>query len=323
MNMEKLPKIDLHCHLDGSLSLEMIQRHTDRKVTKEMLSVPDDCKSLTEYLQKFDLPLECLQDEDGLMDGAYTFMKEAAEENIKYVEVRFAPMLSVNDRLSCAQVIEAVRAGMEKGKKEFGVRYGIITCAMRNHTGEQNMKMLMTAREFLGDGVCALDLAGDESSYPNDRFVGLFDRAREMNMPFVIHSGETGNVDNVRSAIAMGASRIGHGIAMKKDQALLERCAASGIGVEMCPTSNFQTKAVGSWEEYPLMEYMNAGVKVSINTDNRTVSHTSMTGELTKIYHRYGKDENLILKLLENAAETAFDKDIKEVYWNLWKKEII
>lgn len=142
-------------------------------------------------------------------------------------------------------------------------------------------------------------------------------------MPFVMHSGETGNVENVRSALAMGASRIGHGIAMKKDQALMEACAAAGVGVEMCPTSNFQTKTVRSWKEYPLMDFMNAGIKVSVNTDNRTVSHTTMTRELTRIYEQYGRDGKLIFRLLENAADTAFDKEIKEVYWKLWKKEII
>jgi adenosine deaminase len=314
MDIERLPKIDLHCHLDGSLAVDMIRRHSNRRITEAMLCAPENCGSLTEYLEKFDLPLECLQTEDGLVDGARTFMREVAGENMKYVEMRFAPMLSAHEGLDCSRVIEAVRSGLEQGKREYGVRYGIIVCAMRNHTDEQNRKMLRKSREFLGEGVYALDLAGDESAYPNEGFRGLFAEAKQMGMPFVIHSGETGNVENVRSALEMGAARIGHGIAMAKDESLIADVAAAGVGVEMCPTSNFQTKAVRSWADYPLQKFLEAGVKVSIHTDNRTVSNTSMTQELTKIYEQYGRDEKLIYRLLENAAETAFDPEVREMY---------
>lgn len=322
IDIKKLPKIDLHCHLDGSLTASMIQRHTDKKITADMLSVPEDCESLTEYLKRFALPLECLQDEDGLLDGAYSFVEEAAKENMKYMEVRFAPMLSVHDGLDCSRVIEAVREGLLRGKRDFGVDFGIISCAMRNHTEEQNMEMLHTASQFLSEGVCAIDLAGDESAYPNEMFLNIFREAKRIHMPFTIHSGETGNVDNVRSAILMGARRIGHGIAMQKDPKLMEMCAEAGIGVEMCPTSNFQTKAVRSWEEYPFMKYLDAGIKVSIHTDNRTVSNTTMTGELTKIYEQYGRSGELIIQVLKNAADTAFHKEIGERFREQWMKEI-
>lgn len=314
MNIQQLPKIDLHCHLDGSLTKAMIERYVDQVVTQEMLTVSEDCRSLTEYLEKFELPLRCLQNEAGLEDGAYSFVEEAAKENIQYVEVRFAPMLSVHDSLSCGKVIEAVRKGMERGKADFGVRYGIIVCAMRNHSVEQNLKMLKCAREFLGHGVCALDLAGDESAYPTLQFREVFQEANRLGMPFTIHSGETGNLENVRAAYELGAKRIGHGIALKKDPELMRAYAAAGIGVEMCPTSNFQTKAVRSWEEYPLRQFADAGIKVSIHTDNRTVSGTTMTKELTKIYEQYDHDDSLILKLLMNAAESAFDPEIKDVF---------
>lgn len=311
MDIKNLEKIDLHCHLDGSLRRSMIQKYTDEIVTAEMVTAPEDCKSLTEYLEKFELPLRCLQDEAGLEEGAYTFAEDAAKDHVRYIEVRFAPMLSAHDSLNCGQILEAVRKGMERGKKKFGVRYGILVCAMRNHSLEQNLAMLRSAREFLGDGVCALDLAGDESAFPTEQFRELFREAKRLGMPFTIHSGETGSLANVREAYELGAKRIGHGIALKKDPELMRAYARAGIGVEMCPTSNFQTKAVRSWEEYPLMEFVEAGIPVSINTDNRTVSGTTMTQELTKIYERYGHDDLLIRKLLENAARTAFDPEIR------------
>lgn len=320
MNIEQLPKIDLHCHLDGSLTKAMIERHLGRTVPEEMLTVSEDCRSLTEYLEKFDLPVQCLQDVEGLEEGAYTFVKEISRENMKYIEVRFAPMLSVHENLSCDEVIGAVRKGMERAKEDFNVRYGIIVCAMRNHSMEQNMEMLACARTYLGKGVCALDLAGDESAFPTKNFRELFWKAKRIGMPFTIHSGETGNLENVREAFELGARRIGHGIALKKDRELMKAYARAGIGVEMCPTSNFQTKAVRSWDEYPLRQFVDAGIKVSINTDNRTVSGTTMTKELMKIYEQYGRDEKLILALLRNAAETAFDPEIKELFETEWKE---
>ena len=142
MNIQQLPKLELHCHLDGSLVKTMMERYLGRPVSESELTVSDNCSSLTEYLEKFDLPLQCLQDEKGLEEGAYAFVEDISKENVQYIEVRFAPMLSVHDDLSCGKVIEAVRKGMERGREDFGVRYGIIVCAMRSHTTEQNMEML-------------------------------------------------------------------------------------------------------------------------------------------------------------------------------------
>lgn len=320
MKIEQIPKIELHCHLDGSLKKSMIERYLGEKISQEMLTVSEDCRSLAEYLEKFELPLRCLQDAEGLEEGAYTFAKESAAEQVRYMEVRFAPMLSVHEQLSCREVLEAVRKGMERAKDEFGMRYGIIVCAMRNHSLEQNLEMLSGAREYLGKGVCALDLAGDEAAFPTKNFRPLFQEAKRIGMPFTIHSGETGNLENVREAFALGAKRIGHGIALKEDPELMKAYAEAGIGVEMCPTSNFQTKAVRNWEEYPLKRFLDAGIKVSINTDNRTVSGTTMTKELEKVYRQYGRDENLIFTLLQNAAETAFDPEVKVLFETEWKE---
>lgn len=322
MNIEQLPKIDLHCHLDGSLTKTMMERHLGRAISENMVTVSQDCQSLTEYLRKFEIPVQCLQDAQGLEEGAYTFVEDIAKENMKYIEVRFAPMLSVHEQLSCREVIEAVRQGMERAKTKFHVRYGIIVCAMRNHSMEQNMAMLSCAAGFLGKGVCALDLAGDESAFPTSSFRELFQEAKRIGMPFTIHSGETGNVENVREALELGARRIGHGIALSQDPRLMQAYAKAGIGVEMCPTSNFQTKAVRTWAEYPLMQFIDAGIKVSIHTDNRTVSGTTMTEELTKIYEQYGHDDELIVTLLRNAAETAFDPEIKDLFESQWKGDL-
>lgn len=319
MNIEQIPKLDLHCHLDGSLTKSMMERYLGKNISEKALTVSEDCGSLREYLEKFQLPLQCLQDEKGLEEGAYAFVEEIAKEKVEYIEVRFAPMLSVQGNLSCRKVIEAVQKGMERAREDFRVGYGIIVCAMRNHSIEQNLQMLRCAREYLGQGVCALDLAGDEAAFPTVRFREIFQEAKKLGMPFTIHSGETGSLENVREAWNLGARRIGHGIALKKDRELMKEFAKAGIGVEMCPTSNFQTKAVKSWQEYPLLSFLEAGIKVSINTDNRTVSGTTMTQELKKVYQQYGQDDQLLLTLLRNAAATAFDPEVKEKFERKWK----
>ena len=155
----KLPKIELHCHLDGSLSRKFIEKRLGRTVAKEELSVSEDCRSLNEYLEKFTLPGQCIMDETGLSEAGYDVLKSMTKENVCYAEIRFAPLLSETADMNCKKVIEAVLAGLEKGKKDFGIEYGVITCAMRHHSQKDNYRMIKTAREYLGEGVCAADLA--------------------------------------------------------------------------------------------------------------------------------------------------------------------
>ena len=308
-----LPKVELHCHLDGSLSRNFIEKRFGRKVSQEELSVSDDCRSLNEYLEKFDLPGQCLMDEEGLREAGYDVLRSMHQENVCYAEVRFAPLLSETSDMDCRKVIEAVIAGMNKGKQDFGVEYGIITCAMRHHSAEENLRMLQIAREYLGDGVCAADLAGAEALYPMSEFMDVFETVKKLGMPFTLNAGECGNVQNIIDSVEAGAGRIGHGIAMRGHRELQSELAKQGIGIEMCPISNLQTKAVQSTAEYPLREFLDAGLKVSINTDNRTVSNTSLAKELEFVQKTYGVSDEEIRKMMQNAVETAFARDdVKE-----------
>ncbi|WP_069999004.1 adenosine deaminase [Cellulosilyticum sp. I15G10I2] len=314
--IQKLPKIDLHCHLDGSMGIEAVREQLARSEfllpddrLKDALQVSENCTSLTEYLKKFELPLKCLQTEKGLKAATLNLLKQAAAENIKYIEIRFAPLLSVNQTLDCRQVIESVVSGLQEGEKRYAVHGGIIVCAMRHHTAEKNIEMLKTARVLLGHGVCALDLAGDESAYPTQMQRELFYKAKQWDMPFTIHSGECGSVENVKEAIELGARRLGHGIALRKSEALIKLCRQKQIGIEMCPSSNLQTKAIDSWHDYPLELFLEKGLLATINTDNRTVSNTSITEELMLVYENMHYNKEVIINLLKNAAEVSFAKD--------------
>lgn len=173
--------------------------------------------------------------------------------------------------------------------------------------------MLQIVREYLGDGVCAADLAGAEALYPMSEFMDVFETVKKLGMPFTLHAGECGNVQNIIDSVEVGAGRIGHGIAMRGHRELQSELAKKGIGIEMCPISNLQTKAVQSTAEYPLREFLDAGLKVSINTDNRTVSNTSLAKELEFVQKTYGVSGEEIRKMMQNAVETAFARDdVKE-----------
>jgi len=307
--IRKLPKIELHCHLDGSLSRKFIQARLGRAVSEEELCVADNCGSLAEYLQKFKLPGACLRDEAGLEGAGYDILETMGREHVCYAEIRFAPLLCVTEQMGVAQAIAALLKGLERGKQEFGVAYNVITCAMRHHSEERNYEMIKAAREFLGAGVCAADLAGAEAQYPMLEFMELFYKTKKLGMPFTIHAGECGNAVNITDAVQAGAERIGHGIAMRKNPAVQKMVRDAGIGIEMCPVSNLQTKAVGDPQEYPLREFLEAGILVTVNTDNRTVSGSSMTKELELVQKRYGISDDEVLLLMKNAVETAFTDD--------------
>ncbi len=311
-----MPKIELHCHLDGSMRIDTTQsllteqgRQYSQEELHELLQAPMDCPSLADYLKRFDLPIQCIQTKEGLFVSAYDLAKDAANENVKYMEVRFAPSFSTQEGLSICEIIESVENGLRKAREEFDIHTGIIVCGMRNLSMDTNISMLKQARELFGEGVVACDLAGDENAYPTSQFVDFFETAKKFGMPFTIHSGECGSIENIKVAIELGAKRLGHGIAMAKDEELMRFCAQKRIGVELCPTSNLQTKAVLSMEEYPFRKFWDAGVLLSVNTDNRTVSGTSMTQEIQFLSDRYELDEEVWKKIYKDSVEMSFAND--------------
>lgn len=321
------PKIELHCHLDGSVPPETLRElMKNPELPEEALTAPKNCRSLAEYLTKFDLPLSIMQTKEGLMRVAEDFLLSLQKDNVRYVEVRFAPLLCTNEGLSCREVLEAVLEGLKKGQRKTGIFYQVIVCAMRHHSFEENFHVLLNAMEFHKAGVCAMDLAGNEAAYPTGNFQELFRKAKNYRIPFTIHSGECGSLANVQAAYEFGARRVGHGIALMESAELMSYFAQKGIGVEMCPTSNFQTKAVEKREDYPLKRFFDGGLKVGINTDNRTVSGTDLTVELCTAMDFLAPEEesplelqlSILQKLQKNAIDTAFAEDaIKQELWRM------
>lgn len=317
--IQKLPKIDLHCHLDGSLSLACVRNLLGRDVKLEELQVSDDCKDLAEYLEKFDLPLEGLQTAEALKAGAYDFIKDVASENVRYVEVRFAPLLSTNNGLHTNEVIEAVLEGLKKGKEVFGVESNIIASLMRHQSMEDNFEMVRVARNYLGHGLCAIDLAGNESAFPMSNFIELFNYAKSIGLPFTIHAGEQGSVQNVLDAVNCGAKRIGHGIALMGSPDAQKILLSNNIGIEMCPISNQQTKSVSDISKYPIREFLDNGLLVTLNTDNRMVSNTSISKEIRFVQKNFNVTDDEIVQMMNNALRVSFATDEQKHFFTKCK----
>lgn len=310
-----LPKVELHCHLDGSLPLETVRTLAklseisipeNEEELKQELEVSKSCNSLAEYLEKFDLPLACLQTEECLKFAAYSLIREVAKEHVIYIEVRFAPLSCTNKGLCVKQIIKSVIEGLHQGFLEFGVRSGVLLCGMRHHSVEKNISLLQDAREFLGKGVCGVDLAGSEADFPPMMQKEFFEEANNLGFPITIHAGECQSAENVHDAIYLGAKRIGHGIAIINDEKIQKEVKIKNIGLEMCPSSNLQTKAVSDIKEYPIRKFMERGLQITLNTDNRTVTGTTLSKEYKFMQEEFNLSEEELVKITQDAINLAF-----------------
>lgn len=289
IDAKKYALIDLHIHLDGSLSLasaraladmQGIALPEDDEALSRMLRVSDNCQSLNEYLEKFALPLTLLQTAEAIGEATFRLCRELAEQGLAYAEIRFAPQLHCEHCLTQDAVVEAAIRGMKKS----GFYASLILCCMRG--GDNLQKNLLTvevASRFLGKGVCAIDLAGAEALYSTDSFAEVFEYARSLSVPFTVHAGEADGPESVYAALSFGAKRIGHGVRSVEDGALLSRLAESGVVLELCPTSNLNTRVLDDLKDYPIRRFLDAGVMITINTDNISVSATSLANEYQKL----------------------------------------
>ncbi len=311
--------IDLHLHLDGSLSIESVKElaklqnisipSDDTELTRR-LQVSDDCRDLNEYLEKFAFPLTLLQTKEGIETSVYNLAQELKEQGLLYAEIRFAPQLHMQKGLTQTEVVEAAAKGLHRS--DFHAN--LILCCMRgdqNH--EENLENIRVAKHFLGKGVCAVDLAGAEALYPTCNFKDLFQLASNLQVPYTIHAGEADGPHSVSTALDFGAKRIGHGVRSIEDLNLMKQLAQNEIPLELCPTSNLNTNIFAKLDDYPLRQLMNAGIKATINTDNTTVSGTSLNKEFQNLIHTFNLTEDELLILVQNAVFASFaDEETKE-----------
>lgn len=317
--MSSYALIDLHVHLDGSIPLSaaaQLAAETGLDFSlaelQEKMQVPAHCQDLNQYLATFELPLKLMQSARCIRTVAKAFHEQLDEEGIFYAEPRFAPGSLTAGGLSQQEVLEAALAGRddfyaENPQSELHTAY--IICAMRG-TGEElkhkNEESIDLAVAYLGKGVVAADLAGAEALFATENFSSLFADAQRKGAPFTIHAGEAAGPESIKAALRLGAQRIGHGVRSLEDAGVIQDLKAANVALEICPTSNLQTRIFESIERFPLEQLLDAGLTVTINTDNMTVSNTTLSHEFELLQQHCGLDKNTARELAENAARAVF-----------------
>jgi adenosine deaminase len=311
--IRKMPKTDLHCHLDGSMRVDTVidlakkqnvdLPSFDPKELKKVLVPGINCKSLVEYLRPFDITLKVLQEAEALKRVAFELAEDAAKENIWYLEVRYSPVLHTQKGMKLTEIVDAVRFGLREAEKKYHIKTGIIICGMRNINPETSLELAELTVAYKNQGVVAFDLAGVEESYPAKHHREAFYQILNNNINCTAHAGEAYGPQSVHQALHYcGAHRIGHGTRLKEDGDLLNYVNDHRIPLEVCLTSNIQTKAAPSFRKHPLKFYYDYGLRITINTDNRLISNTTMTKEL----HLAAKYANWNMEDLKTVIVAGF-----------------
>lgn len=316
-DLQRLPKTDLHVHLDGSLRIETILDLAAQQKVKlpgdtpdalrPFVQVGDDCKSLVEYLKAFDVTLSVMQTYDSLVRTAFELAEDAAKENVRYMEVRYSPILHQQKGLTLHAIVQAVLEGLAQAEKRYDIKTGVILCGMRHISPEISLKLADLTVAFKNKGVVGFDLAGAEEDFPAKRHKEAFGRVLANNINCTLHAGEAYGPESVHQAIHLcGAHRIGHGVRLVEDGDLLNYVNDHRIPLECCPSSNVQTKAVKRMCDHPIRLYFDLGLRVTVNTDNRLVTDTTVSHEYLTLHEHLGFDLDEIKEVILMGFKSAF-----------------
>lgn len=307
-----MPKVELHLHLDGSLNTKDIQdkyKLTDEQIKDKMIA-DEKCKDLNDYLKKFDYPISIMQTKESIQNIVIALLTYLKSQNVIYVEVRFAPQFHTRRGLTQDEVVNFV----VNAAKKVDIKCNFILCLMRGeNNNNENYETVRVAKKYLGRGVCAVDLAGAEAIFKTKEYKEIFEYVKEEELPFTIHAGEADGPESIKSAISFGAKRIGHGVRVIEDEALLEKVIKKGITLEVCPTSNIQTCICGDYASHPIVELYKSRVKTTINTDNMTVSNTTLENEYINLLENTELEYEDLVKMNINSINAAFITEEEKV----------
>ncbi|HFI0297868.1 TPA: adenosine deaminase [Streptococcus suis] len=315
LNVNELVKTELHCHLDGSLSLGVIRQLAQMaKITipaedealRKLVSVHGKVDSLMAYLKLFDFVRPLLQTASALELAAYDLVRQAARDKIIYIEVRFAPELSTDQDLTILQAVSAVLVGLNRGQEDFGVVAKLLVCGLKQTKPNQTKELFSAIADLAPKGLVGFDFAGNEADYPTEELRDIIQFTQALGYPMTFHAGECGCVTNVIQALELGIRRIGHGTALTRNPEAIQAFVNSGATLEMCLTSNLQTGAADSIEYFPYHELVEAGANITINTDNRTVSNTTLNREYQLFVEYFGTSKADFYRFNQNAIQASF-----------------
>jgi adenosine deaminase len=313
----KMPKTDLHVHLDGSLRIDTVidlakkqgvkLPSEDRQEIQKILQAGENCQSLEDYLKPFDITLSIMQTGDALMRCAYELAEDAAKENVKYIEIRYSPILHTQKGLKLTEIVDAVVEGLKKAEHDFDIKAGIIICGIRSISPDISLRLAELSAAYKNRGIVGFDLAGVEENYPAKEHLQAFFLILKNNINCTIHAGEAYGPESIHQAVHYcGAHRIGHGTRLKEDGDLLNYINDHRIPLEICLSSNVHTKAAPNFESHPLKFYYDYGLRVTLNTDNRLVSNTNITKEYLLAVKHFGFTLNDLKQIAINGFKSAF-----------------
>ena len=313
----RLPKTDIHCHLDGCLRprtvLELAHAQGIRLPTRtlpaltRLLKAGRRTRNLRDYLRIFDLTLSVMQERASLYRVAYELAEDAAAENVRHLEVRYSPALHRRRRLSYVDIVDPVITGLADAGRVHGLSTGVIICGIRSMSPKVSLALAELAVAYKGRGVLAFDLAGQEKDYPAKAHRAAFRLILKNNINSTVHAGEAFGPASIGQALHYcGAHRIGHGTRLHEDPDLLRYVNDHRIPLEVCLSSNVQTRAVPTLAKHPFAFYFRKGLRVTLNTDSRLISATTVTDEVARAARAFHLGPYDIKRILINGFKSAF-----------------
>lgn len=305
-----LPKTLLHLHLDCSLSFNYIHK-IDPSISLETYQnefvAPAKCTNLADFLKVPPRSIALMQTPEQLHLATLDVFDQLKADNVQYAELRFAPFLHTEKGLSTEQVVEIINASTAEASRATGIEARLILCTLRHFSAEQSLHTARLVKHFQGTHVAALDIAGDEAGQPLAPHIPAFDFAREHHLPYTAHAGEASGPASVWETIKyLHPRRIGHGVRSSEDPSLVQYLHEQKIHLEVCPTSNIQTDIYDTYPDHTIAELYDAGLSLSINTDNYTISAITPSAEYEQLYNVFGWNQKQFLACNLNAIQAAF-----------------
>lgn len=317
MDYHQLPKIELHLHLDCSLSYKVVHQ-IDPSISfeeyKDSFIAPPKCTDLVDYLSRAVKGFELMQTKDQLELVTLDMLEQLKVDNVIYAEVRFAPFLHIAKGLTPKEVVKTVNDAVTKGIQQTGVEVRLILCTLRHYSEEESLKTVQLVDQFKGTNVVGFDIAGDEAGFPIKNHIKAFEYAKTNNIHCTAHAGEAKGPESVRETLQhFHPTRIGHGTRSAEDESLLSFLKKENIHLEVCPTSNIQTNVFDIIEDHAANKIYNAGVSMSINTDARTITPVTLSSEYATLEKTFQWQKGHFLKCNLEAISHAFcSNDLKE-----------
>ena len=323
MNINKyknIPKVELHVHLDCSLSFSVVNRidpKIDIEEYKSSFQAGSTCSSLNHYISCADRAIELMQSKENLELVVEDLFQQLKKDNVIYVEIRFAPLLHCSKGLNERDVVEIICKSAYSESKKNDIECGLILCTLRHYSKEQSLKTVTLVKEFYKKGVVGFDIAADEAGYPIDNHIEAFNYAKSNNLNITAHAGEAKGPESIWESIdKLHAKRIGHGVRCIEDPKLMNYLIQNDYHLEICLSSNIKTKTFDSFDDHPVNKIYNSSISMSLNTDGRAISVTDLAKEYSIAYKKFNWDFEKIKNCNLQAIKHAFTS-------NTIKKKII